>query len=122
MIQVGSYARGAETMASDLDLVVIVDDPVAIAESAAVSGWFPRARVIARRRWGPVHEVRMRLASGLVVEWGFAPESWLDVPLDAGTARVLRDGHVVLYDAGIAAPAIAALERGFWPRRLGRSH
>ncbi len=66
VIQVGSYARGTETMASDLDLVVIVDDALVAAESADARGLFPRARVIARRRWGPVHEVRLRTSSGLL--------------------------------------------------------
>lgn len=79
-IQVGSYARGTETMASDLDLVLVVDDPGFATESAAILGLFPRARVVARRRWGPVHEVRLRTSSGLLVELDFTPEPWLAVP------------------------------------------
>lgn len=122
VIQVGSYARGTETMASDFDLVVIVDDPLVAAESAGVRGLFPRARVIARRRWGPVHEARLRTSSGLLVELDFTPESWLELPLDAGTARVLGDGHLVLYDGGVASPMLRMLERHPRTRAHGQSH
>ncbi|WP_202876810.1 hypothetical protein [Microbacterium sp. RG1] len=118
----GSYARGAETMAGDLDLVVIVDDPLVAAESAGVRGLFPRARVIALRRWGPVHEVRLRTSSGLLVELDFTPESWLELPLDAGTAWVLGDGHLVVYDGGVASPMLRMLERHPRTRAHGQSH
>jgi hypothetical protein len=44
-------------------------------------------------------ERRVQLASGLLVEYGFAPLTWADVsPVDEGTARVVADGFSVLYD------------------------
>jgi predicted nucleotidyltransferase len=106
---VGSYARGAERMASDLDLMILADDANALANE----DWFvrlrPDARFIRAANWGPVRERRFRLRSGLLVELNFASESWADVPLDAGTRRVLEDGHRILYDTGplrVAASAV----------------
>jgi len=68
----------------------------------------PGSRLIRSRTWGPVRERRFRLASGLIVELGIAPSSWAEIPLDAGTRRVLRDGHRVLYGTDLMAAASAA--------------
>ncbi len=63
--------------------------------------------------WGPLTERRVQLASGLVVEWGFAPRSWADVaPLDDGTARVVADGFAVLYDPFGLLEGLVAAVRG----------
>ena len=93
----GSRARGTARPDSDVDLVVLVDDP------RAYLGWpaeeLEEAAVDLRTRWwGPVLERRFRLPSGLRVELGFAPPSWAAVPVDAGTRRVVADGFVVLHD------------------------
>ncbi|GAB3148699.1 hypothetical protein GCM10027058_09660 [Microbacterium neimengense] len=66
--------------------------------------------------------MRLRTSSGRLLELDVTPESWLAVPLDAGTARVLGDGHLVLYDGGVAAAAIVALDRGLPLRPHGQSH
>ncbi len=93
----GSRARGTARPDSDVDLVVLVDDP------RAYLGW-PAEELgdpavdIRTRWWGPLLERRFRLPSGLVVELGFAPLSWAAVPVDAGTRRVVADGFVVLHD------------------------
>jgi predicted nucleotidyltransferase len=106
---VGSYARSAERMGSDVDILILSDEPDRLADA----GWFqtlrPRARLIRLMEWGPVRERRLRLRSGLQVELNFAPPSWAAVPLDSGTRRVLRDGHRILYDTGVLGPAAAAL-------------
>ncbi|WP_373462807.1 nucleotidyltransferase domain-containing protein [Arthrobacter pascens] len=108
---VGSYARGAERMASDVDLVVLSDTPETLEDAAWFGQIHPGARLIRSEVWGPVRERRFRLASGLIVELGIAPSSWADLPLDEGTRRVLSDGHRVLYDAGLLREASAAVAR-----------
>ncbi|WP_432499144.1 nucleotidyltransferase domain-containing protein [Kineococcus gypseus] len=98
-VLVGSYARGHERMASDVDVVLLLPDAQA---HHAASGWFaqlrPGARLVRSALWGPVREQRYRLRCGLLVEIGLAPLNWADVPLDPGTRRVLADGHRILHD------------------------
>ena len=109
VVVVGSYARRVERMASDVDIVIIAYDPDELTDVS----WFlklrPNARLIRSMSWGPVRERRMRLPSGLQVELNFASVSWVVVPLDSGTRRVLGDGHRIIYDTGILAAAVAAL-------------
>lgn len=99
LVLVGSYARGDERMASDVDLVLLTPDPSFYADDLA---WFQtvrkRSRLIRVMNWGPVQERRFRLPSGLHVEIGVAPTNWTDIPLDQGTQRVLGEGHRVLHD------------------------
>jgi hypothetical protein len=82
-------------MASDVDLVILGDDP--------------GERLVRSQRWGPVQERRYRLRSGLLVEFGFAPVDWAAVPLEAGAQRVLEDGHRVLFDDGTLTAASEAV-------------
>ena len=95
----GSWARGSAGPDSDVDLVVLVDDP----EAYLGGSWVPEALTpvahdVRTRRWGPLLERRFQLPSGLEVECGFAPAPWAGLPVDAGTARVVTDGFVVLHD------------------------
>ncbi|MGO4300679.1 nucleotidyltransferase domain-containing protein [Leifsonia sp. RAF41] len=105
---VGSYARSAERMASDVDLVVLAGDPDTLADSDWFTVLEPGARLLRSMRWGPVRERRYRLPSGLIVELGVAPLSWAAVPLDRGTRRVLVDGFRLLYDDDLLGPAAEA--------------
>ncbi|WP_298455773.1 nucleotidyltransferase domain-containing protein [uncultured Cellulomonas sp.] len=96
---VGSYARDAARTTSDVDVVVLGPGTAGLADDLT---WFgllrPGSELVRAQAWGPLLERRFRLPSGLVVELGLAPSTWADVPLDAGTRRVLRDGHRVLHD------------------------
>ncbi|MHA7247349.1 nucleotidyltransferase family protein [Arthrobacter tecti] len=106
---VGSYARGAERMASDVDIVVLGDAPSLLDDPSWFQQLRPGSRLIRTEIWGPVRERRFRLSSGLIVELGIAPSSWADVPLDSGTRRVLHDGHQIVYDTGLLKVASAAV-------------
>jgi hypothetical protein len=99
---VGSWARAAAQMDSDLDVIVLTDDPVPFLGGA---GWVESATgevapVVRSQAWGPIlTERRVRLASGLEVEIGFTTSQWSATdPVDAGTERVVRDGCQPLFD------------------------
>ena len=99
-------------MASDVDVMILTED---IDSYSLASGWFeqlrPGSKLVRAATWGPVCEQRYRLRSGLLAEIDLAPTAWADVPLDAGTHRVLGDGHRILHDPHtILARAAAALD------------
>ncbi len=111
IILVGSYARGAERVDSDIDVVLLVSDvTLLLADDAWLDVLVPGAAEIRREAWGPVTERRMLLPSGLIVEFGITTAAWAASPLDAGTAHVLSDGARVIYDPrDIAATALDAI-------------
>ncbi|WP_336920815.1 nucleotidyltransferase domain-containing protein [Aquipuribacter sp. SD81] len=107
---VGSRARGTAGPGSDVDLVLLVDDPAALLGDgtwvAAVFG--PGVSTVRVRAWGPLTERRLRRPDGSEVDVGVTAPTWAAVPLDPGTAGVLRDGVRVLHDPrGLLARATA---------------
>jgi GrpB-like predicted nucleotidyltransferase (UPF0157 family) len=99
MALVGSWARGAGRMDSDVDIIALAVDPDQYVSTDELLTAFGQARVVGRRRWGPVAETRIRLPSGLELELGITPPSWADTdPLDPGTRRVVQDGLRILTD------------------------
>jgi predicted nucleotidyltransferase len=98
---VGSWARHEPEMDSDLDLVVLTVDKQ---RYRTTTSWVPEAvgrqvKIVRTQSWGPLTEHRVVLQSGFQIEFGFVAPSWASTdPLDEGTARVVRDGCLPLYD------------------------
>lgn len=98
---VGSWARGTPRPDSDVDVVVLTSDKW---RYVARGGWIRSllgsgVEIVRTGDWGPLTERRVRLHSGLEVEFGFASPSWAAIdPVDPGTARVVRDGCLPLFD------------------------
>jgi uncharacterized protein len=111
---VGSWARGEQTAASDVDVVVLTDDPsiYVIGEDWATDALGADATVVRTRAWGVLTERRVLLPSALEVEFGFAPSSWAAVdPVDPGTAAVVRHGCRLLFDPdGLLGRLVAAVD------------
>jgi hypothetical protein len=94
----GSWARNAAQADSDLDFILLADDPHRRHAEAWLS-LLGDPPVVGSRRWGNVAETRARLRSGLEVELGVAPSSWAATkPVDGGAARVVRGGFRILFD------------------------
>jgi hypothetical protein len=110
VVVVGSYAYGTPRMGSDVDLVILSDRAEQhLADLSFIDSITPGGRIIRCEEWGPMHERRVRLGNGLLVEFGVTTPTWAALPLDAGTARVLSDGCKVVTDDGTTAAALASL-------------
>jgi hypothetical protein len=100
---VGSWARSEPTMDSDIDLVILTTDKAAytVSENWASVAVSQPAELIRTQEWGPLTERRIRVASGLEIEFGFAPPNWAETdPVDPGTAGVVSDGCTPILDHG----------------------
>ncbi len=108
---VGSWARGNAHAHSDVDMVLLTDTPEAYIDDAEWAHPFGAVAVVRTQRWGILTERRMALAGGLVVEFGAVGPVWASTtPVDAGTAQVVADGLVALYDpADLLARLVAAV-------------
>jgi hypothetical protein len=100
---VGSWARSEPRMDSDIDLVILTTEKDAYSlnetwTSLAVS---QPAEFIRTQAWGPLTERRIRVSSGLEIEFGFAAPNWASTdPVDPGTAGVVSDGCIPILDRG----------------------
>ena len=94
---VGSHARGEAGPGSDVDLVIVADEP---GDLLADGGWAREFGEVARTAiepYGRVVSLRVWYAEGLEVEFGIAAPSWALEP-DEGSLRVVRAGLRALSD------------------------
>ena len=94
----GSYARGTATDKSDIDLIILASSCRPYLENHEWLSLFGELDHATNERWGVVETVRAIYKTGVEIEYNFAPPSWADVPLDAGTRRVVEDGFKILLD------------------------
>ena len=95
---VGSHARGTATEKSDVDLIILASSYTAYLEDHAWLSRFGDVERSANEQWGRVDSVRASYKTGVEIEFGFATLSWVEVPLDSGTRRVVQDGFKILFD------------------------
>ena len=107
VVLVGSYARGDARGDSDVDLVLLVDDPRGLIEDHRWPARFAPVERLKTENWGEVRSVRVWYSGGPEVEFAVASPDWARRPLDEGTARVLQNGFRSLYDPLLLLSPIA---------------
>ena len=98
---VGSYARGAARDDSDIDLVILTDQPKKYLDSI---GWVERFGRVEKHQtedYGKLISIRVSYQNGAEVEYGITTPDWAATPLDAGTREVILGGMIVLFERGI---------------------
>lgn len=108
---VGSWARDDSTHGSDVDLVLLVDEPARYLRDDSWAKELGATLSLRTESWGAVTERRLALPSGLEIDVGITSLSWAATePVDAGTARVVSDGIRILFDPdGLLARLAAAV-------------
>jgi predicted nucleotidyltransferase len=109
---VGSWARGAGCVESDLDIVVLSEKPERWLDS---HDWIEKvatdAALTSAQDFGALQERRLRLPTGLEIEIGIGRPTWgSTTPMDRGTRRVASDALHALWDpSGLLRTLLAAL-------------
>jgi predicted nucleotidyltransferase len=95
---VGAFARGDQNPSSDIDVMLLVDNPQIFLKN---TNWAENFGTVDRSEiedWGKVTSLRVWYGNFKEVEYGFTTPDWANVPVDPGTARVVSDGLRILYD------------------------
>jgi predicted nucleotidyltransferase len=96
---VGSYARGAAEEGSDVDIVLLTDDPAGYLDTETWARELGAEGAVGTRRRGALTERRLTLPTGVEVEVGVALPAWARTnPVDPGTREVLQGGIRALHD------------------------
>ncbi len=95
---VGSYARHTATDESDVDPVILAQDPPRYLRQRAWLRRFGEIRRQQREACGRVTSLRVVYADGREVEYGITGVDWAAAPLDEGTRRVIEDGMRILFE------------------------
>lgn len=95
---VGSYARDAATVDSDVDLLILTTDAASYIDDRSWLSLFGEVTECRVEDWGKVTSLRTFYQDGLEVEYGFTTPDWAFVPMDAASLRVVLDGMKVLFD------------------------
>jgi len=104
---VGSYARNEARPDSDIDLVVLCTNPAGFHQDTAWISRFGKVQQMGAEDYGKTQSLRVFYVNGLEVEFGIADPTWVSIPLDEGTKRVLTDGVQILHDPqGLLARAV----------------
>lgn len=109
---VGSWARGTGRADSDVDVVVLADDPTALVAGENLPTALGALALLGETRFGVLLAVRLAMPHDVELELGIAPPSWAaTTPVDAGTARVVAGGMAILRDPDGLLAALSAAVR-----------
>jgi uncharacterized protein len=102
---VGSWARGASRIDSDIDLMFLTNSPALFRQDETWINEIQWTNIDAEiddwedKDYGVVWSRHVYLNDETEIEFGFGSLSWASLePVDAGTFRVISDGCQILYD------------------------
>ncbi|MEZ5338794.1 MAG: nucleotidyltransferase domain-containing protein [bacterium] len=94
----GSHARGTATAQSDIDLVILAEDPATLLDNQDWISCAGTAVATGLEDYGRLRSLRVQYAGGLEIEFGITDPSWAALPPDEGTAAVVSNGFRCLHD------------------------
>ena len=98
LLLVGSYARNKAHQDSDIDLVLMLNNPKKYVNNL---DWIKEFGEIEKHKieyWGRVTSIRTWYKNGIEVEFGITSAEWAEIPVDSGTFRAVADGSKILVD------------------------
>jgi hypothetical protein len=95
---VGSQARGEAKTDSDIDILLLFDNPEIYLENYKWISLFGGVTSSSIENWGKVVSIRVFYFNGLEVEFGLTDGSWGADPNDAGDKQVINDGIIILHE------------------------
>ena len=95
---VGSHARGEAKPGSDIDLVMLFQDPEVYLKNRDWVAQFGDPVRFIKEDWGKVTSLRVFYAEGLEVEFGLTDPGWGTDPDDSGDAEVIDNGLKIIYE------------------------
>jgi predicted nucleotidyltransferase len=98
LLLVGSYARNKAHQDSDIDLVLIFNNPKKYVNNLDWIKEFGEIEKVEIEYWGRVTSIRTCYKKGIEVEFGITSAEWAEIPVDSGTSRVVSDGLKILVD------------------------
>lgn len=97
---VGSVARGTARADSDVDLVIVAEDPKRYLDGHDWVRQFGEVRSEGVEDYGLLVSLRVFYTDGREVEYGLTDIRWVAEPLDAGSREVIAGGLRVLFERG----------------------
>lgn len=98
---VGSYARGAAREDSDIDLVILTNQPAKYLDDIQWTERFGSVDKHQTEDYGKLISFRVWYLNGPEVEYGITTPDWAATPLDPGTREVILGGMIVLFEREI---------------------
>ena len=97
---VGSHARGSAGPTSDIDLLILADEPERFLTDTTWTETFGTPAAVSREHYGNLMSFRVHYQDAVEVEFGFTTVRWAEVPVDPGTRDVISGGMRVLVERG----------------------
>lgn len=114
ILLVGSHARKKARPDSDIDLVILSSNPTQLLEEVTWIKQFGEVIKYTIEKWGMVNSIRTYYKNGQEVEFGITSPKWADVPMDAGTKKVILNGSKIIFDKnGILKKLLDAKNKHF---------
>jgi uncharacterized protein len=96
---VGSYARGTAGPSSDVDVVILANNPHFYLADTAWIRHFGEANPPEHEDYKMVQSLRVTYTNGLEVEFGLTVPQWAGAEgLNAGTREIVSDGCRIIFD------------------------
>src|SRR5437867_1639167 len=95
---VGSHARDEARPDSDIDLVLLCEEPHAFLANTSWIHHFGAVETYHTEEWGVVTSLRVSYREGWEVEFGITTLAWAGLPVDPGTQHAVSHGMRIVWD------------------------